>query len=354
MGKVRPFTKGDIPQVVELNTRLFPGSATLTQCNQEFLFNEVCLRNPWYNSEITSLVYEETNGRISGFLGVVPRLMEFEGKSINVAISQHLMVDKATLASLQLFKKLISGPQDLLIADMTADIARATIEKAGGTTIFQHSIYWNHPLRPFSFMLSFLKKIKSSGNGQSSALGSTIDTLAGNIPGNPFRPVKPAGKTRELTVDEFLNEINRFTSDWKLRPKYNKQSASWLFEMLNTEKRFGSFQKTAVYNEDDKLLGWFLLFLKSKGRSEVIQVAGQKNTIRTVLDHMYYTAWKGNAVEVCGRLDPHFTKEYANKLTFFIPGKNWMVVHTRDPKLLQAIQSNDTFLSRLEGDLWFL
>jgi hypothetical protein len=263
------------------------------------------------------------------------------------------MVDKATLASIQLFKTLIAGTQDLLIADMTVDVARSTIERVGGTTIFHNSVYWKHPLRPFSFVLGFLKR-KIINGAESSAIGFMIDALTGKIPGNPFIHLKPSGYTRELTTDEFLEGIGRFTSGWKLTPKYNKQSASWLFEMLSAEKRFGSFQKTAVYNDGNKLVGWFLLFLKSKGRSEVIQVVGEKNTLRTVLDHMFHTAWKGKSVEICGRLDSHFTKEYSDKLTFFIPGKNWMVVHTRDPKLLQTIQSGDTFLSRLEGDLWFL
>jgi hypothetical protein len=174
------------------------------------------------------------------------------------------------------------------------------------------------------------------------------------MPYNPFRLVKPAGYTKELTVDEFLNEVDKYTSLSKLRPIYTKKSAPWLFEMLTREKRFGTFQKTTVYDEDNKLLGWFLLNLKPGGRSEVIQVVGQKNTIKTILHNLFYTAWKAKSIEVCGRLDPRFTKEYTDQFTFFIPGRNWMVVHSRNPRITQTIQAGDAFLTRLEGDLWFL
>jgi hypothetical protein len=45
-------------------------------------------------------------------------------------------------------------------------------------------------------------------------------------------------------------------------------------------------------------------------------------------------------------------KEFARKFTFFIPGRNWMLVHSRVPHILASLYAADAWFTRLEGDLW--
>lgn len=356
MGKVRPFKKDDIPQAVELNTKLFPMSINLLRETQEFLFNEVCFNNPWQNPDITSLVYEEANGRISGFLSVIPRHMEMDGKPITVAVSQHLMVDRTPLASLQLFKKFLSGPQDLSFTDMAIDVAKKIWERLEGTTIYSHSIYWRRPLRPLGFALSFLKK----GKPISTLLTATkpalkvCDSIVNKISLLPFHFSKPNLIAEDLTTEFFLEKLPRFTADWKLKPVYSPQTIQWLFKMLMDEKRFGNFQKIILRDAENNVIGWYLYNLKPGGRSEVIQIVGSENNIKQVLDHLFYHAWKGGSVELCGRLEPKFMKAFTEKNCLFMPGRNWMLAHSRDPKIIQTLHAGDAFLTRLEGDLWLL
>jgi hypothetical protein len=353
MGTVRKFQKDDIPQIVELNTRLFPESSTLSYDIQKDIFEEACFRNPWFDPDISSLVHIESDGRISGFMAVIHRQMVFEGKLIRVGVSQHMMSEKSTLASLQLKKQFFNGPQDLSFTDRGVDVSRTIWERLGGVTVYHGSIYWRRPFRPFVFAASILKKNKSDANKILGQIVSAGDVILSNIPFNPLRSPKPSGYTRDLTIQEFLDSIPRFSSFRKLHPSYDHKSIEWLFYMLEKEKRFGSFRKKAVYDDSDRLLGWYLYNLKTGGRSEVIQIAAEPRTIKQVLAHLYYEAWFEKTVELCGRLDPHFMKEFSDRFNLFIPGRNWMCIHSRNQEIMKAIQAGDAFLSRLEGDLWF-
>ncbi len=355
MGIVRPFTEHDIPQVIDLNLKLFPGSAGLTREYQEYIFREACLHNPWYDDGIRSLVYEETGGTIKGFLGVIPRKMTMGGATLRVAVCQHLMVDQAALASLQLFKTILSGPQDLTFSDRSADVARRIWERLGGTTSMLNSFYWRRPLRPFSFILNLTAREKDgpSLRGILEPLCVTGDAVISRTALNPFRREPITTRSEELTIELFLAHLPRYTDGLALRPEYDAATLGWIFGLLEKEKRFGTFRKRLVRNSAGDLLGWFLYNLKPGGTSEVLQLAGSKETIGDVLDHLIEDAWEGGATELEGRLDPRFMKAFGDKKCFAVPAKNWMVIHSRSPEILQAIDRGNAFLTRLEGDLWF-
>lgn len=356
MGKVRTFTIQDIPQVIDLNTKLFPNSSSLSRDKQNYLFQEICFQNPWFDTEISSLVYEESDGRVTGFLCVVPRQFLFKGQLIKVAVSQHLMVDKTALASVQLFKKFLEGPQNLSITDMAIDLAKPIWSRLGGTTIYTHSIYWCRVLRPISSASRFLKKEKSvlHSSAKINPLWATIDSIVNKIPVEFFKFKLPDVKSEELTTDEFLNSLPNFHKNKKLVPEYSVDSLSWIFTRLSQEERFGKFQKILLRDKDKNILGWYIYNLKRKGRSEVIQIAARKDSINTILDHLFYNAWKSGSIELYGRLDPQFLEEFRNKYCLFVPGKNWMLAHSRNPEIINALHSDEAHYTRLEGDLWFL
>ncbi len=356
MGKVRIFNIQDISQVIDLNVRLFPGSSGLSREKQEFLFAEICFRNPWYHPGISSLVYEENDGRVTGFLCVVPRHFSFNNQTITVAVGQHLMVDRTALASVQLFKKFLEGPQDLSITDMAIELAKPIWGRFGGTTIYTHSIYWRRILRPLSFASSFLKKEKSTSHSftNTNPLWTMLDSIVNQIPSKMLHFKLPNVISEELTTNEFLLNLHNISKEKKLFPVYTADSLNWLFARLTEEKRFGEFQKTLVRDSDNQILGWYLYNLKPMGRSEVLQIIARKDSINTILDHLFYNAWEKGSIELCGRLDPQFTKEFGQKYALFMPGRNWMLAHSKNPELIDALHSNEAHHTRLEGDLWFL
>src|SRR6266705_254021 len=77
--------------------------------------------------------------------------MLLEGQSITMAVSEHFMgylERRAPLASRELLRTFLSGPQEISMANAANDISRKLWERLGGTTSTCHSIYWRRLLRP--------------------------------------------------------------------------------------------------------------------------------------------------------------------------------------------------------------
>lgn len=71
MERIRPFIADDIPQVGRLHQRAFQTDASIGGAEYATYLTGTFLAGPHRVAGIESLVYEE-DGRILGFLGVVP------------------------------------------------------------------------------------------------------------------------------------------------------------------------------------------------------------------------------------------------------------------------------------------
>ena len=97
MNLIRRLTGEDIPAVAALfhkvhlaNDAATPKSS-LAAISAEF--EEIFLHNPWRDEYPHSLVCEDVNGAILGFIGVTPRKMNIRGRPVVAAVSAHLMLD---------------------------------------------------------------------------------------------------------------------------------------------------------------------------------------------------------------------------------------------------------------------
>src|SRR5213082_3816482 len=88
MGRVRAFVQDDIPRVAELYWQFLQSQKGPHPPGLEEYFQEVFLHNPWFDSSIRSLVYED-GSRIVGFQGVVPRPMFMNGRAIQEHWPRH-------------------------------------------------------------------------------------------------------------------------------------------------------------------------------------------------------------------------------------------------------------------------
>src|SRR5262249_23439543 len=161
MISIRKFTEKDIPFVAALyqkaNLASDPGLPKPSLQNIGEGFNELFLRNPWRDENLSSLVCEDRSGAVVGFLGISPRRMAIKGRPILAAVSSHLMVEpgrRLGLAGVRLLQQFLSGPQELSIADQSTEIGRKVWDGIGGRTSHIHSLEWVKVLRPSAHALS--------------------------------------------------------------------------------------------------------------------------------------------------------------------------------------------------------
>lgn len=359
MSRVRALKQSDIPQIVELNDKLFPSASGVSAERQARIFHEVCFASPWTDPEITSLVFEEEGGRISGFLGVIMRPMSYNGRRLRAAIFQHLMVDRSTLASLQLFRKLLEGPQDVSMGENAVEVVHQLWTRLGHPSSLLNSIYWRRFLRPASVAARLLSKRRAMRalSPVIRPVCSAADRALAHLSVNPLR--MPAGSSasgddEELTADVMLQALPSMMESCLLTPVYTQQSLAWLLSVLEGERRNGVLRKKLVRTERGEVAGWYIYYVRHDGPSVVFQIAAQEKTAGMVLDHLFAHAYRHGASELTGRLEPRFMKTLREKRCYFMPGRNWMLVHAKCPEYLHAIDAGRAFLSRLEGDLWVL
>src|SRR5262245_61012132 len=115
MGEIRPFTEEFVAEAADLSLKVLRGRKGPSTPALQKGFRDIFLQNPWASPDIPSLMYLE-GGKLVGFLGVVPRTMEFRGRPIRSAISTQFVVDRDIhrgAAAFELLRKFLGGPQDL-------------------------------------------------------------------------------------------------------------------------------------------------------------------------------------------------------------------------------------------------
>ena len=162
---IRVFTEDDIEQVADLSWRVLHHHHGPSPKSLHSYFEELYFRNPWRQDDLPSLAYEDLNGNLVGFLGVVPRRMTLRDRAVRVACGSTLVVEPAsrsTLAGLYLMQVFLSGNQDLSLGDSANDISRRIWTGLGGSTAFLYSLHWSRPLRPSLYSLHAASRLKGS------------------------------------------------------------------------------------------------------------------------------------------------------------------------------------------------
>jgi hypothetical protein len=364
MSRIRPFVEADIEQVSDLHQRIFddsnnPAPQKLTpELRRSYAdyFEEVYFWNPWRDESLPSLVCEEGGGKITGFLGVLPRRMSLDGRSISVALSSQFIVDpksRASGAGVRLQKTFLTGPQDLSLTDEANNTSRKLWEGLGGSTALLYSIHWTRLLRPSRFVVS-----RFAGHGLLSRLGSAskslcnlVDSALARKAPHRFRQTEPDVSAEELDVDTLLGCLAEFSNTRSLWPEYDDYSLKWLLDIIARKKHRGALRKLVIRNPRGEIIGWYLYYLSSGGVSNVVQLMAKKNSINVVLEHLFCDAWRRGAVAVSGRLDPRFMQAFSDKHCHFNCGAPWMLINSHNPDILRAFHCGDALLSGLEGEM---
>ncbi len=356
-GYVRPFVEADIPQVAELHRRVFrTGDAPSAELERRYraYFRGIFLDNPWYDEEVSPLVYEDADGSIAGFLGVMPRRMSIRGRPIQAAVSSQFIVEpgrRSTMAAVHLMKTFMSGPQDVSIADEANCLSRKLWESLGGATALLHSIHWARLLRPAQFGL--LRMGRGTRLGTASVVRPVcrlVDGVAAHLPRSPFRHSVTSLSSEDLDVETLLACLSESSGRPALRPEYDARSLRWLLEFLVPARGEGSLHKALVRDAAGQVLGWYLYYAGPAGLGEAVHIGARHESIKAVLEHLFQDAWRRGVVALSGRLEPRFTADFAQTYCLFHPRLCWMLVHSRDAEVLQAIHSGDAMLTRLEGE----
>ena len=360
MNHVRPFTREDFSQVAALHHQVMgttdkhPDSKVRVQDYADY-FESIYFQNPWYSEAFPSWVNEESDGRITGFLGVRSHRMLFKGKSINVATSSQFVVapnSRSTGAGVQLLKTFLSGPQELSLTDGGNNVSRKLWEGLKGTTALLYSIHWRKLLRPTLFGLAKLRerKLASYLVGGLHPFCSTLDSMLSRKFPHHFSLEKPTTSAEPLTSEMLLNLIDDASRQSALIPEYDTRSMLWMLDTLHSKQGWGALRKHLITDIQGYALGAYIYYLQPNGTCTVLLLVSNKRSGGKVLDHLFFDAWQQGAAAIAGRLEPKLMPEISERNCTISCGQPWMMIHSYNHDLLQAIHRGDAQLSKLEGE----
>jgi hypothetical protein len=358
-GFVRRFEQRDIPLVVQLHRRVWRDAAVEVfdlDAYHDYFMN-VFVDNPALDPAMPSLVYEDDDGRLVGFLGVVPRRMTIDGRQFHAVVSSQFIVDPDTrvgLVALKLAKEFLEGPQDLSIADEANDISRRIWEGLGGTTALLHSLYWTRALRPGSYAVSLVRNRPSLLPLAAAAtpLAAIVDTLATRVRASHFRQAHPTVSGDDLQPSAVLELMPQFCGATKLQAQYDDRTFQWLLDRAARRREGGELLKVVV-RRGAKVAGWYICHIAPGGLADVVQLAATAASIDDVLDHLFYRTWQRGAIAVTGRLDPRFMQPLSDKYCLLHRRGPWVLVNSNKPEILRSFQTGDACFSRFDGE-WSL
>jgi len=359
MISVRNFTGKDVRQVSRLWLRVFwPAKANTEPPGLEKYLEEVFLQNPWRANHLSSLVCEDREGAIVGFIGVLPRRMRFHGEPLTVAVASQLMIDPdkpSPLASVSLLRHFFNGPQDLSFSDGANQRALKMWEAGGGSAALLYSAEWTRVLRPAGYAAQLWERRRASGflSRAIRPFGRVVDLAASKLSQSPYRVFKPVQTRVEEVVDAgvLLDCIRKFSARRALQPEYDLNSFNWLLSKASEQKKHGHLQSALVKGAGGELLGWYVYYVRRGGIAQVLQVGGEPRHINRVLERLFYCTHQKGAVAVSGQLEPAFVHALAGAHCNFA-WSSGVIIQSRNERLMNAIHRGDAFLSRFEGEWW--
>lgn len=358
---VRPLAEDDIPQVADLYWKVLRESKGPAPPAVQSFLRELYFTNPWIDSSLPSLVYDEKE-KIAGFLGVVPRKMSLRGEHVRIAFGGNFVVHpqfRNTLAGLHLLRTYMAGGQDLSLTDSANDISRALLERLGFTTILPFSVHWIRLLRPARCLIYAMSQVNAPTLSAALKFASmpfcgVADSLAARLSSSPLRQTESQLRATDLDVETLLGCLAEFWGGYSLWPQYDEPSLSWLLSFMERMKGHGdTLRRFALRDDNEKILGWYIYYQTRGGFGEVVQIGSVRQHLRSILDHLFHDAWSRGAIALHGVVDRRLMDDFSQKNCFFTCRGGWMVAHSRKPHLLELLNSGDAFLSRLDGE-WCL
>ena len=316
------------------------------------------LRNPWVSPEIPSLVYLE-NGKLVGFMGVIPRPMEFRGRPIQAATIALWLVDHELhrgIAGMKLARHLFKGPQDFSYVDGASTEASQVYVAAGARVSHVRSFNWFRLLRPFETARSSLNRFGgglAKLKGVAGLVTGPMDFLLSKAPLAMLQAPKSPYTSRLASAEELLGCLQEARGREALRPAYSMPSFGWLISEAGKGSGHKGLRVKIVFNPDGVRCGSFVYYATPGRPAYVLQVGAQRRLqFKEVLLALFQDAWEQGSPAVKGQAIPQYLTTLTEQHCLFRQPFACVVGYARDPDIMNAFQVGDAALSRLDGGAW--
>lgn len=358
---VRPLAEADIPQVVDLYWTYMRRRTGPVPQGLLSLFHELFFVSPFTDSALPSLVFEGPDEKVMGFVGRIVRRMSYRGQTIRVVLGGNFVVHpdfRSGVAAPKLVNAFMSSNHDLVLVDSANTASKNTLQRMGYSVIPAMNIHWRRPLRLSHYAIYELSVAADSTalsafRFAAKPLCSIADSLASKISSSLFPRTKPRLRGEELDPETLLQCMVEFRKGYSLWPEYDLSSLKWLLGFMESRPARGSLRKIMLRDEIQKIVGWYIYYVKPGAVGEVVQIGGDEKLTKDILDHLFWDAMKHGVIGLHGVVDSRRTLDFSDKGCFFTCRGGWSMATSRNPEIMKSLERGDAFFSRLDGE-WCL
>jgi hypothetical protein len=351
--QIRPFEQDDLGPVTSLYERTMRSGTNTPPAGLASYFERTFFDHPWVDAQLPSLVFETGDGRVVGFIGSYVRRLLIDERPIRMRCAGQLVTDPGERhlgIGARLLRSYLSGPQDLTITDGATSVVHEMWSGLGGYAMHPGSFIWTRLFRPWRTVGDMWLEVQRKQRLRRFMRPAwrVLDAPTTRIIGPPEMP---AGvHAEELTpraLTQYQAEVLRNARLWV---NYDEPFLEWLFREMAAVRTRGLLVRRLLRRED-RLLGWYVAYLKPGGVSQVMDLKATRGQIGTVLDCLFADAWDSGADAVEGRLEPALYEPLGTRRSLLRHGER-ALFHSRDSDVLAAISLGRSALTRLDGEYW--
>jgi len=351
---VRPLEARDLGAVAALFVATFRKAGGAVPQSLPAYFAEVFLHHPWADAATPSRVHVAANGRVDGFIGVLPARMTLAGRPIRAAIAGSLMVadsQRDPLAGARLIRAFLKGPQDLSFSETANPLSHGMWEKLGGVAAPAYSMEWLRVFKPLTAVAAAAAE-KVSAVRIAVPVARGLDRLAAPLARHVAGPITPVANAADADEEALAAALPALAAAVPLAPTWDDETAlRWLLAHARRKERHGPAHIRVVRDRAGNVAGASIYFGRPGGIAWVLQMIAKPQAAAQVVDDLFATASAQGFAAVRGRTDPVFLDALMRRRCLMLHRAS-TVLHSRDRDILDAIRRGDAMLTGLAGETW--
>ena len=352
MSEVRAFRADDVASVAAMFQRTFRDPQRPAPPSLGEHIRTVFLQHPWQDPAISSRVHVSDQGKVNGFIGVLPLRLTVDGQPKRAGVAGSLMVEapkENPLAGAKLLRSFLNGPQDLSISETANPLSQRMWERTGGRTVEGLSIDWIRVFRPAATVLDLsgrrvLRLFRPAAR--------LFDLAGRSVASSFFKAAEPEAVSGvEVGSSEIAAPLMELTSNSPVHPAWDDTSLRWFLDQAEIKEQRGPVHRRVVRRANGAVIGCVLYYAEARGVGWVLQLIAAPGFAQQVVDDLFAHAERTGLAAIRGRVTPS-TQEALLHRNALLYRRAATVAHSRDPELLAAVGGNGAVVTGLAGESW--
>ncbi|EKF18272.1 hypothetical protein NA2_14012 [Nitratireductor pacificus pht-3B] len=354
------MAREDVPVIASMFQRILRRDRRAASPDLIAYLSKLFLDPPNRDPDIASLVHLRADGSVSGFMGVLPMRMAFEGRPLRAAIGGSFMVEDHEddpYAGARLLRAFQNGPQDLSLTETANDVSTTMWRKLRGTILPDYSLEWLRVIRPTAFVSEMAAGVFGPLR-LISPLARPIDALLGRIaPGAGWAHLPAAalgGKalpSSDADAETAAALFRRFVELHALHPDWPEADLQRMVAESGRKANYGGMVRRQVLARNGTPVGLFLYYGDRARIGRVIQVLALPGQEGAVIDSMLADACERGLVALRGRSQPALLDAMLGRRFAFVHASS-SIVHARDQSLIAPFRAGQAFFNGFAGESW--